>query len=436
MKIKRFFAANVRQAIRSVREQLGPDAVILSNRRVSDGIEIVAAIDYDANLLKMVGSVSNNVSPRAASPMNEPEKTQAPAGRAAAFFSTFKAGADPSAAKQTASTSKTNPTAAASVPATKPEWAQDPVLTQVQHEIKSLRSLVEHQLCGLVWSDATRRHPQRAALLRRLMEFGLSPKVCHELADRALLESDLDSAWERALLLLTERIPVTDDDILAHGGVIVLVGPTGVGKTTTVAKLAARFTLRHGPRRVALVTTDSYRIGAHEQLRTYGRILDIPVRVASDRQELESALQGLDDKALVVVDTAGMGQRDLRLSEQLAMIQGSLPSVRAYLVLSATTQLSGLEEIIAAFSSLQLAGCIVTKVDETTRLGALISVAIQKQLPLAYFSDGQRVPEDLHPARAQNLVSRGVVLMHKVNMEFGDEGLALAFGGMVAHASA
>jgi flagellar biosynthesis protein FlhF len=158
--------------------------------------------------------------------------------------------------------------------------------------------------------------------------------------------------------------------------------------------------------------------------------------VVGDRQELESALQGLEDKALVVVDTAGMGQRDLRLSEQLAMIQASLPSVKAYLVLSATTQLSGLEEIISAFSSLPLVGCIATKVDETTRLGALISVAIQKQLPLAYISDGQRVPEDLHPARAQNLVSRGVVLMHKINVDLGDEGLALAFGGMVAHASA
>jgi flagellar biosynthesis protein FlhF len=231
-------------------------------------------------------------------------------------------------------------------------------------------------------------------------------------------------------------VPVTDDDILTQGGVVALVGPTGVGKTTTVAKLAARYSLRHGSKRVALVTTDCYRIGAHEQLRTYGRILDVPVRVTSDETELRTVLQSLADKSLVLIDTAGMGQRDLRLSEHLALINSGLPRIRTYLVLGATAQMSGMEEIVSAFQGAKLTGCIATKVDETTRLGGLLSVVIDKHLPVAYLSDGQRVPEDLHPARAQDLVSRGVTLMQRAAAEHGDDYLALAFGGMLAHASA
>jgi flagellar biosynthesis protein FlhF len=195
-----------------------------------------------------------------------------------------------------------------------------------------------------------------------------------------------------------------------QGGVVALVGSTGVGKTTSVAKLAARYVLRHGQRHVALVTTDSYRIGAHEQLMTYGRLLGIPVQIASDHKELHSALNSLADKRLVLIDTAGMSQRDVRLSEQFATLADSGIPIRTLLVLSATAHPSVLTETVEAFSSVDLEGAILTKLDEAAKLGGVLSTVINQQLPLMFVTDGQRVPEDMHLARAQNLVQKAAEL--------------------------
>ncbi|HHO68426.1 MAG TPA: flagellar biosynthesis protein FlhF, partial [Gammaproteobacteria bacterium] len=158
------------------------------------------------------------------------------------------------------------------------------------------------------------------------------------------------------------------------------------------------------------ITTDCYRIGAHEQLMTYGRILGIPVQAASTTAELRSALRSLSDKRLVLIDTAGMSQRDLRLSEQFSTLTDSGMDIRTLLVLSATVQRPVLEETVKAFSRVPLDGAILTKVDEAASLGGLLSVVTQKHLPLVFVADGQRVPEDLHPARALNLVQTAAEL--------------------------
>jgi len=207
-----------------------------------------------------------------------------------------------------------------------------------------------------------------------------------------------------------------------------------VGKTTTIAKLAARFALRHGARSLALVSTDSYRIGAQEQLVTYGRLLGVHVQIADDRQALEHALRSLSDRRLVLIDTAGMSQRDMRLAEQFEMLEGAGVPVATYLALSATHQQAVLEETLSAFGRVRLRGAVVTKVDEAASLGGVLGALVEHRLPIAWVCDGQRVPEDLQPARAQNLVNRAVALMQQHGQETDDSLLAERYGPLAAHA--
>ncbi len=314
------------------------------------------------------------------------------------------------------------------------QWSQDPAILELKNEMSNMRELLEQQLSGLAWGDLNRRDPLRAKLTRCLLELGLSPTVCEKVANTASEHKDFDNAWRHALAVLSHSLPVESTDILEQGGVVALVGATGVGKTTTIAKLAARYALKHGSASVAMVTTDGYRIAAHEQLRTYGRILDIPVRIANTHAELVEALKLLSDRALVLVDTAGMSQRDMRLSQQFQMIKNSTPGIKTYLVLSATTHRAGLREIAKAFGEINLDGCILTKLDETTSLGGALSAVMEHSLPVTYVSDGQRVPEDIHIARGHSLINRAVVIAQETNQALKQESLTLAFSGMVANA--
>ena len=246
--------------------------------------------------------------------------------------------------------------------------------------------------------------------------------------------SDVERAWRLALGVLAKNILISDDDFMSYGGVVAVVGPTGVGKTTTIAKLAARFAIQHGHRNVALVSTDNFRIGAHEQLLSYARILDVPLHMAQDQEELKRILLSLYDKKLVLIDTAGMSQRDIRLSEQLVSLHESSPMVRSFLVLPANTQLSAMDEIVRSFKRSHLAGMVITKLDEAASLGSVLTVSIRHRLPIAYVGVGQRVPEDLQPARAHQLVSQAVSLMRKYKETSDEDVLAVKFSGVAAHA--
>ena len=434
MKIKRFFAKDMRAGIRQVREALGADAVILSNNQVNGGIEIVAAVDYDESLLAADASVdadagkSAKAGTPAATPAYDPLRFE-PEPDLLSLSSEIPAPPfEEAPAKKPAAKSE------AQSPAQKIVWSQDPALVQMQNELKDLRGLLEQQLSSLAWGDLKNRDPLRAKLIRCLLELGMSPKVCQKLADAAGGHGDFESTWRHALAVLASSLPVATGDDIDRGGVVALVGATGVGKTTTIAKLAARFALRHGRERVALVTTDSYRIAAHEQLRTYGRILGIPVRIANNREELTEALKLLSDKDLVLIDTAGMSQRDVRLSQQFSLVEGAAPAIKTYLVLSTTTHRAGLNEVVKAFGKVKLNGCILTKVDETTSLGGAMSVLMENKLPLAYVNDGQRVPEDIHIARAPGLIQRAVQVTQQTSQALEQESLDLAFSGMVANA--
>ncbi len=290
--------------------------------------------------------------------------------------------------------------------------AQD--FENMREEMTSIRRLLEHQVSGLMWQEVERREPLRAMLIRRLERMGVSLDLADQLACYIPEDTPPQKAWKALLGLVSDQIPVVKQDILKRGGIVALLGPTGVGKTTTVAKLAARAAMEFGSDNVALVTTDTYRIGAHEQLSIYGRIMGCPVRVAKDSNELAEVIYQLRDRRLVLVDTAGMGQRDVRLSEQLdTLMQESGEVINSYLVLPATAQRKVLQETIEHFRRIPLSGCIMTKLDECLSLGEFVSVVVQNSLPVAYIANGQRVPEDIVLAQPKYMVAKANELLEK-----------------------
>ncbi len=475
MKIKRYFASDIRQAIRRVREEQGPDAVILSNRKVEGGIEIVAAVDYDESMFDSVPTEPEQSQPTPIQPearyddfsheLKEDEFRPSAASMRRSTATESRPQARPQshqAARQSQRPSQqakpqsepVDPTAEPFYEQTHqasslerqmsevkrerrhadPEWAQDPALVSMKNELRELRGLVEQQLSGFAWGNMERQHPLHARLMRHLMQLGLTASESKRIAMAVNEKSSYEQAWRLALAILGQSLAITEDDILNDGGVVALVGPTGVGKTTSIAKLAARYTLRHGAEKVALVTTDNYRIGAQEQLRTFGRILGVPVFVAKDYQELEQTIIELDDKELVLIDTAGMSPRDMRLTEQLSMLRSAVREVKCYLVLSANSQVAGLEASVTTFQKVGLEGCIISKIDESASLGEVLSTIMSHNLPVAYISDGQQVPEDLHPARSQDLVVRCVEMAKKQNQSISDVAVELQFGKVAVNA--
>lgn len=416
MKVKRFFASDMRQAIRMVRDELGADAVILSNRKVDGGVEIVSAVDYDEALFNG-SNVESPAKPVSANITQAVHQEPVEQGRADKV--------DPHTASR--DTIPSRPASGKQV-----SWVEDPAIVSMRKEISQLRSLLENQLAHLAWGDLDRREPLHTGVMRRLSAMELDTALVERVSAPTVHARDAEHAWELATSELAASIPVADQDVLDQGGVVALVGSTGVGKTTSIAKLAARHVLRHGQRHVAMVTTDSYRIGAHEQLITYGRLLGIPVQVASDHKELRSTLDSLADKRLVLIDTAGMSQRDVRLTEQFATLAESGVPIRTLLVTSATVHPSVLSETIRAFSGVPLDGAILTKLDEAASLGGVLSAIIRQQLPLMFVANGQRVPEDIHPARAQDLLRKAIEL--GANQRLPQEtAMAEQFGGLRTH---
>ncbi|VAX10856.1 Flagellar biosynthesis protein FlhF [hydrothermal vent metagenome] len=417
MKINRFFAKDMRQAIRKVRQALGSDAVILSNKSVDGGVELVAAIDYDESAVMAAIDTTSVAQAEDTLPSTE---VKTASGVVADF---------PSQSEQRLPTDNRKTKRPPRI-----EWSQDPILVEMRQEMHALRRMMENELSELTWRDMGSHMPHSQEMLRRLMNMDLSPDICRDLVAQVVDVDNLDMAWRRALYHLTDRLPVMGDDILEHGGAVAIVGPTGVGKTTTVAKLAARFCMRHGSRHVALITADNFRIGAREQLNTYARILDVPVRAASTAEELNSALNAFNDRRLILIDTAGMSQRDVRLSEQLSMLKAGSQPVRSFLALPATTQQAALEQAIKVFSKVRLEACIITKVDEAASMGGVLSAVIHSGLQVAFTTDGQKVPEDLQLARPHSLVSKAVALSRETAEGKDDDYLAIALGGARTHA--
>jgi len=309
----------------------------------------------------------------------------------------------------------------------------DPMLA-MKREMQALRRMMENELSDISWRNMGERSPQSKELFRQLINMGLASDIAERLMTAAADAGDFEQQWQSALHLLSAEIPVTGDDLTDNGGIVAVVGPTGVGKTTTIAKLAARYCLRHGNRHVAMISTDNFRIGAREQLHTYGRILNVPVRSASNAGELMQTLNNFVDKRFILIDTAGMSYQDAKLGDQLNMLEGAGRTVNRYLALSATTELSALKRAVQSFAPISPDACLITKTDEAASLGGILSVVIDSGLPLAYYTDGQKVPEDMHVARANPLVAQASLLAQDTSEQQGDGYLAFALREARAHA--
>jgi flagellar biosynthesis protein FlhF len=465
VKIKRYMAPSMRAALDQVRAEQGEDAVILSSRRVKEGIEVIAAVDYDEAL--MAGAARQySISLAAAAPPEPPAppRPEAPAPRAAApalrpEAQATRQGAPVRAAAQRPASPppppppsvppsspapqraapQGRPTAPVLAAVVRPSPAADETrrgFASMQREIKDLRRLLESELAHISWNDKRLREPLRARVLEDLSSMDIAPDVAARLATLAPRRTNVGDASNIPMALLLKALPVVDKLSTVNPGVFALVGPTGAGKTTTIAKLAARWTMRHGSQDLALVSTDAYRIGAREQLMTYARILGASVHSANSGQELARVLEGLKSKKLVLIDTAGMGPRDVRLSEQLAALAQGAKGAEFLLALPAQGEGLALEEIIRAFAQVKPTACIITKLDEAASLGAVISTTLRHKLKIAYLCNGQRVPEDVHAAHQRRvwLVRAAHELTRRAPRPHDDTYYARNFGRATAHA--
>ncbi|HNG58883.1 MAG TPA: flagellar biosynthesis protein FlhF [Cellvibrionaceae bacterium] len=526
MTVKRFVAPDMRRALDLVRQEMGPEAIILSSKRIKEGVEILTAdqLDiptrgYDAR--KQFGEQFDSdldrplISDRDWQPDTRlPAKPQAPlappvnsqAERAVALAKEIEAArARMLAAKKSAQAANrpigellagqraepSLPPAAASetvarfdkpnrieprvsglspaetadpfefdfgfdqLVAVKPAPLQDearpdgqlanlaaqvgqlqeraPVarsddtrLNALQAEIADMRSLLERHLRH--WPASTEEFTSKPsaghyALGQQLQRLGIGAELVERLCQHCANQPRLNLAWREALNELVARLPVQSTDPIDQGGVFAFVGPTGVGKTTTIAKLAARYVLAHGQGKVALVTTDTYRVGAQDQLRSLGRILNVPVRIIDQERALPSVLASLKAYPLILIDTAGFRQGDPLLREQEAIL-AACPSVQRVLVMAGNSQVQTLKASAHAYKARRLAGCVLTKIDETASLGEAISVVIQQAIPLLYTTFGQEIPKDIAVASAQSLVAKAVNLAKQESAQESSVGLS------------
>jgi flagellar biosynthesis protein FlhF len=316
------------------------------------------------------------------------------------------------------------PTARVANPLREPTVSYDPLADEIQapggadagsarrnqedmmNELRSMKGLIEERFGALAFMEKLQRQPGQARLTQKLLDCGFSPALIRKLADGLGAAIADESAWAAGILernLMTADAEPPLEDI---GGVFALVGATGVGKTTTTAKIAAAFATKYGAANLGLVTLDAYRVGAHEQLRAYGRILGVPVHTAHDRASLEDLLDLLSAKKMVLIDTAGMAQRDARTRELLEML--SHRSVQKLLVLNAASQGETIEDVIVAYRAASCIGIVLSKMDEAVKLGPALDALIRHKLKVIGVANGQRVPEDWHRLSANALVQRAL----------------------------
>jgi flagellar biosynthesis protein FlhF len=274
------------------------------------------------------------------------------------------------------------------------------------NELRSMKGLIEERFGALAFMEKLQRQPRQALLAQKMLDCGFSPALIRKLVDALPASATDEIEWAAGVLERNLATSEAEAAIEDQGGVYALVGSTGVGKTTSTAKIAAGFAARHGANQLGLITLDAYRVGAHEQLRAYGRILGVPVHTAHDRASLEDLLELLANKKMVLIDTAGMAQRDSRTRELLEMLQHR--SIKRLLVIDAAAQGETIEDVIVNWRAAECKGVVLSKIDEAVKLAPALDALIRHKLKNVGVANGQRVPEDWHRLSANALVHRAL----------------------------
>jgi flagellar biosynthesis protein FlhF len=247
-------------------------------------------------------------------------------------------------------------------------------------ELSALKDMIEERFNTLAWLGSSKQNPIQSNLMLKLIRAGYSPAIARTVLDRIPADSAAPQAvcWVMDTLTRNLKTAPAGASLCDEGGVVALIGATGVGKTTTAAKLAAQCVRQYGAASVGLITLDTYRVSGYEQLRTYGRMLGVVAHLAHDRAALKDLLQLLSGKRMVIIDTAGLGQRDQRIQEMLDVLD--MPAVKKVLVLNAGAHGDTLDDVLTAFKASTLHGVVLSKVDEAVKLGPAIDALIRHQV--------------------------------------------------------
>lgn len=419
MKVKRFTAATMQAALRQVSQELGADAVIVSSKKTAAGIEVVAALDYQSQSAQPEIDRQLQLQQELEQARVSQQQRQAPAQREARLAQARQADVSSREGLVSALNSLKQPASAPAPAAARAVAERQPApavrqesdvapeyynraLEQVQGELRDMKDwMISHN--GNPWDTRRPLTWLQSQIWSRCQDLGLEPAWSDYVASRVNADN-LDDAWKQVQNLLMQDLPVSANRLLDRGGLYALVGPTGAGKTTTIGKLAAQFVIRHGAESVALVTLDNYRVAAHDQLRTFARILGVELHVVPNGSDLSKVLDGLKGKKLVLVDSAGLASQDPHFGVQLSMLKQTGPRLKKLLVLPLTSQGRCLQENYELFKGAGLSGCVFTKLDECFSLGAAMSVAALTQLPVTLVTDGPHIPDDIHYPDAAKLV--------------------------------
>ena len=410
MKMKRYMAADMRSALRAIREEQGPDAVILSSRQVTGGVEVCAAVDIE--LAAGQGTLAETAALKQLerATINELEREAAQVAASA-----FRSSGVPEPAEDVVelSASARGSDAGGLGPS-------------VGEELKSLRGLLEQQLAALAWNDFTRREPLKARALADLATLGLDRALALEIVAEMPDNVGAEQSQRLPYALLARRLKVCPPP-LERSGAIALIGPAGSGKTTTLSKLAVRYVLEHDAANLVVISADDERLGAHEQLRSLGRLLGTRIETVNSLDEVAGRVAALPDR-MILIDTPGVGCRNRETAARYRRWRDECRALQIMLVLPASAQAGVIDEAVQSFGSSIANLCALTRVDESVSLGGVLSSLVRTQLPIAYVCEGPRIPDDIRPARAHQLIARAMDLSRQSQICADDDLLARRYG--------